>query len=56
MIDGGWGYVWAAYGITWVVVLGYALSLLRRVRPGAAPPRPGALADTEGSAPGSPSS
>ena len=26
-IAGGWGYVWAAYGISWAAVTLYALSL-----------------------------
>ncbi len=31
MIQGGWEYVWAAYGLTWAGLLGYTLSLwLRR--------------------------
>jgi len=30
-IQGGWGYVWASYGITWGALTLYALSLwLRR--------------------------
>jgi hypothetical protein len=32
MIDGGMGYVYAAYGITWVFFLGYAVSLYTRGR------------------------
>ena len=32
VIVGGWGYVIAAYGITAVVLVGYAWSLLRRSR------------------------
>lgn len=28
MIDGGWGFVWAAYGITWAVLLGYLVTLV----------------------------
>lgn len=32
-IQGGWGYVWASYGITWGVLAAYGLSLwLRRPR------------------------
>lgn len=31
MVLGGWGYVWAVYGLTWTVFLGYTLvSLLGR--------------------------
>jgi hypothetical protein len=32
MIDGGWSYVWAAYGITWFVLLAYFISLFLRLR------------------------
>ncbi len=31
-IEGGWGYVMAAYGITWFAWAGYALSLWLRNR------------------------
>lgn len=34
MIQGGWSYVTAAYGITWVVLLVYGASLLARARKG----------------------
>lgn len=34
VIEGGWGFVIAVYGITWAVWLGYAGSLLMRARPG----------------------
>ncbi len=27
IIEGGWGYVWAAYGITWLTLVGYCLSV-----------------------------
>ena len=30
MIAGGWDYVYAAYGITWTVLLIYGASLLHR--------------------------
>lgn len=32
MIQGGWGYVWAVYGISWTVLLTYTIRalLLRR--------------------------
>ncbi len=30
MIQGGWNFVWAAYGFTWIALGGYALSLWRR--------------------------
>jgi len=30
MIQGGWEYVWAVYGITWTVLIAYLISL--RVR------------------------
>lgn len=30
-IEGGWGFVWTAYGLTWTALLLYGLSLwLRR--------------------------
>ena len=29
-IEGGWEYVWAAYGATAVILLGYAVSILAR--------------------------
>jgi len=33
-IQGGWGYVWASYGITWGAFAVYSLSLwLRRAHP-----------------------
>jgi hypothetical protein len=31
-ITGGWGFVWAAYGITATVLALYAVSLLMRLR------------------------
>jgi hypothetical protein len=32
-IQGGWGYVWTAYGVTWTALALYTLSLwLRRPR------------------------
>ncbi len=31
-IEGGWGYVVAAYGVSWAVWLAYALSLWLRGR------------------------
>ncbi len=31
-IVGGWEYVWAAYGISAVILIGYAASLLLRYR------------------------
>jgi len=32
-IQGGWGYVWTAYGLTWTALVLYTLSLwLRRPR------------------------
>ena len=38
-IVGGWEYVWGAYGVTWVLLGGYALSLWwrRRAAPEEAP-------------------
>lgn len=30
MIQGGWGYVWAAYGISWVALALYGASLYLR--------------------------
>lgn len=41
VIDGGWPYIWGAYSVTWVVLAGYALSLVAR----AAISRRGAPAD-----------
>jgi heme exporter protein CcmD len=32
VIEGGWEYVWAAYAITAVILLGYAASLTARYR------------------------
>jgi hypothetical protein len=32
MIEGGWGYVWAVYGMTWAVFCFYGLSLYLRGR------------------------
>jgi len=31
-IEGGWSYVIAAYVVTWILLGGYALSLLLRTR------------------------
>ena len=30
MIQGGWEFVWAAYGFAWLAAGGYAVSLWRR--------------------------
>jgi len=27
MIEGGWGFVWAVYGITWIGLLAYGIRL-----------------------------
>jgi heme exporter protein CcmD len=32
ILEGGWEYVWAAYGISAVILIGYAVSLLLRYR------------------------
>ncbi len=32
MIEGGWEYVWAAYGISAAVLIGYTISVLLRWR------------------------
>ena len=32
IIEGGWGYVWGAYGISAVILIGYAVSLHLRYR------------------------
>lgn len=32
VVTGGWGYVWAAYGITAVVLLVYGVTLITRLR------------------------
>ena len=29
MIDGGWNFVWSAYGLTWLGLLVYIIWLLR---------------------------
>ena len=31
-VTGAWGYVWAAYGITWLFFGGYAATLYMRFR------------------------
>lgn len=31
-IEGGWEYVWGAYGATAVILLGYTVSILARYR------------------------
>lgn len=30
MIQGGWEFVWAGYGLTWLIFGGYAISLIVR--------------------------
>ena len=32
VISGGWEYVWAAYGVSAVILIGYALSVVARYR------------------------
>jgi hypothetical protein len=32
VIEGGWEYVWAAYAVSAVILLGYAASLIARYR------------------------
>ena len=32
MIEGGWSYVWGAYGASAAILIGYAVSLHRRYR------------------------
>jgi heme exporter protein CcmD len=32
VITGGWEFVWAAYGVTAVILTGYAVSVLARYR------------------------
>ena len=27
MIEGGWSYVYAAYGLTWLILIGYGVRL-----------------------------
>ena len=29
MVQGGWGYVWMAYGLSWATLLSYAVFALR---------------------------
>ncbi len=31
-IHGGWGYVWTAYGVTALMLIGYAVSVWLRLR------------------------
>ncbi len=31
-IEGGWGYVWTAYGVSWFCLVAYTISLVRRIR------------------------
>jgi hypothetical protein len=31
-IQGGWGYVWTVYGLTWASIVGYMISLWWRDR------------------------
>ncbi len=40
MIEGGWEFVWGAYGVSAAILIGYALSIHRRYR--AERRRPGA--------------
>lgn len=32
VISGGWGFVWAAYAVTAVILIGYAVSVIARYR------------------------
>ena len=32
IIEGGWGYIWCAYGISWAALVAYSLSLFLRIR------------------------
>ena len=32
VIEGGWGFVWLAYGVTWLGLVAYGLSLVKRSR------------------------
>ena len=32
VISGGWEFVWAAYGVSAVILIGYALSVIARHR------------------------
>ena len=41
VIEGGWEFVWAAYGISSAVLLGYLASLVLRFRAGQARARRG---------------
>ena len=40
MIQGGWGYVIAVYGISWGVLLGYAATLLLQSKDASLDPEP----------------
>ena len=37
VVSGGWEYVYAAYGVTWLFFVGYAVSLVVRQRAADAP-------------------
>ena len=37
-IEGGWSYVIAAYAVTWIMLGGYAVSLVVRARSNSEPP------------------
>lgn len=32
VVEGGWSYVWAAYGISWFVFVAYAIHVFHRAR------------------------
>lgn len=32
IIEGGWAFVWGAYGASWAILIGYAFSIHRRYR------------------------
>jgi heme exporter protein CcmD len=32
VIEGGWGFVWGAYGASALILIGYAVSIHRRYR------------------------
>lgn len=40
VVQGGWGYVWTVYGATWLVLVGYMVSLWGRTRAEARRPAP----------------
>lgn len=40
VVQGGWEYVWASYGLTWLFLAGYTASLIARGRSAPTPEAP----------------